>query len=76
MTGIPLRSCRVCGCTDARACWDWETGPCHWVAADLCSACSFGGPAAAPGHGPDDDWDSPIAAGLAGPDDAFEGWES
>jgi hypothetical protein len=33
-----LRTCRKCGCTDARAC---ITGgaPCHWVEADLCSAC-------------------------------------
>lgn len=29
------RSCRVCGCTDERAC----EGGCRWVEADLCSAC-------------------------------------
>ena len=29
------RRCRVCGCTETRAC----SGGCHWVAADLCSAC-------------------------------------
>lgn len=29
------RACRVCGCTELRAC----PGRCHWVAADLCSAC-------------------------------------
>lgn len=28
-------SCRVCGCTDDRDC----PGGCHWVMADLCSAC-------------------------------------
>lgn len=27
--------CRVCGCTDARAC----PGGCSWVELDLCSAC-------------------------------------
>lgn len=35
------RSCRVCGCTDDRACVDPVTGePCHWVEDDLCSACA------------------------------------
>lgn len=29
------RHCRVCGCTDARAC----PGGCTWVEADLCSKC-------------------------------------
>lgn len=29
-------SCRVCGCTDERAC----AGGCSWVEADLCSACA------------------------------------
>jgi hypothetical protein len=29
------RKCRVCGCTDARAC----PGGCWWVDAELCSAC-------------------------------------
>lgn len=33
-----VRSCRVCGCTDMDAC-ETDDGPCHWVAADLCSAC-------------------------------------
>lgn len=28
-------ACRVCGCTDARAC----AGGCSWVEPDLCSAC-------------------------------------
>jgi len=32
------RTCRVCGCTDHRACvTDGE--PCFWVDDDLCSAC-------------------------------------
>lgn len=30
------RSCRVCGCTDNRACADG----CYWVEDDLCSACA------------------------------------
>lgn len=33
-----VRECRVCGCTDDKACHTPD-GPCHWVAADLCSAC-------------------------------------
>jgi hypothetical protein len=55
MTAAPdtLRRCRVCGCTDTYAC----EGGCHWVGADLCSECGFGGPAAAAGHGPDDAFD-------------------
>lgn len=32
------QTCRICGCTDLRACVS-ETGPCHWVEPDLCSAC-------------------------------------
>lgn len=33
-----VRTCRVCGCTDARACF----GGCAWVgpADDLCTACA------------------------------------
>lgn len=30
------RACRVCGCTDNRAC---PPHGCYWVEADLCSAC-------------------------------------
>ncbi len=33
------RACRLCGCTDDRACMT-EAGPCWWVEADLCSACT------------------------------------
>ena len=33
------RACRVCACTEARACADLFGEPCHWVEADLCSAC-------------------------------------
>ena len=32
---MPQGTCRVCGCTQARAC----TGGCYWVSEDLCSAC-------------------------------------
>lgn len=32
----PVRSCRVCGCTDARAC----PGGCWWVGPRLCSSCA------------------------------------
>lgn len=31
------RTCRACGCTDARAC---QPGGCYWVEWDLCSACA------------------------------------
>lgn len=31
--------CRVCGCTDHRACLDAKSLSCHWVEPDLCSAC-------------------------------------
>ena len=30
-----MRKCRVCGCTDHRAC----NPPCSWVEEDLCSGC-------------------------------------
>lgn len=36
---LQVRECRVCGCTDERACVGADGRPCHWVAADLCSAC-------------------------------------
>jgi len=32
---VTPRTCRICGCTQRRAC----PGGCHWVEADLCSAC-------------------------------------
>lgn len=32
----PVRACRICGCTDMRAC----PGGCFWVESDLCSACA------------------------------------
>jgi len=35
------RRCRVCGCTDedCSGCIERTGEPCHWVEADLCSAC-------------------------------------
>ena len=37
------RSCRVCGCDDAHACYDPIAGwGCHWVESDLCSVCARG----------------------------------
>lgn len=36
----PARACRVCGCTDGRACVGPVGRRCHWVEADLCSACA------------------------------------
>lgn len=35
------RACRICGCTASQACMT-DSGPCHWVEADLCSACGPG----------------------------------
>lgn len=32
-------ACRGCGCTESNACRT-DNGPCHWVEADLCSACA------------------------------------
>jgi hypothetical protein len=32
----PRRRCRICGCTDTRAC----PGGCFWVEPDLCSSCA------------------------------------
>jgi hypothetical protein len=39
-----VRSCRVCGCTDAdcSGCVTRTGVACHWVSADLCSACAAG----------------------------------
>lgn len=38
---LPMRSCRVCKCTDAdcSGCIERTGEPCRWVEADLCSAC-------------------------------------
>ena len=38
---VAVRTCRVCGCTDANCqqCIEKTGEPCHWVAEDLCSAC-------------------------------------
>jgi hypothetical protein len=42
--GADDRCCRVCGCTDLRACVvtgpDAEIRPCSWMTQDLCSACA------------------------------------
>ena len=36
----PVRTCRVCGCDEDHPCLSPKDGaPCHWVEADLCSAC-------------------------------------
>jgi hypothetical protein len=42
--GSAVRSCRVCGCTeeDCSGCVERSGKPCHWVAADLSSACAGG----------------------------------
>lgn len=33
------QACRVCGCTQDRACSHPTFGPCWWIAPDLCSHC-------------------------------------
>lgn len=38
------RKCRVCGCTEERAC---EPNGCYWVGDDLCSECVRKNPKAA-----------------------------
>lgn len=35
----PEPRCRICGCTDWRACVDDDGETCFWVEQDLCSAC-------------------------------------
>lgn len=35
---VTVRACRLCGCTDDRACVT-EGVACHWAEPDLCSAC-------------------------------------
>lgn len=50
MAGV--RACRVCGCTESRACVDPDRGPCWWVAADLCSHCETLAPSTAPDPAP------------------------
>lgn len=46
------RTCRVCGCTDndCRQCIEKTGQPCHWVEADLCSACQPGASILLPGR--------------------------
>lgn len=40
-TPADVRRCRICGCTDddCSGCIGRTGARCHWVAADLCSAC-------------------------------------
>ena len=40
--GVPVGSCRVCGCTDedCSGCIAKTGSPCNWVELDLCSACA------------------------------------
>lgn len=45
-SGLPMRACRVCGCTelDCARCIVKTGKPCSWVEDDLCSACSAAAP--------------------------------
>ncbi len=36
---VDSQICRVCGCSQYEPC-ETESGPCHWVEEDLCSACA------------------------------------
>jgi len=45
----PPRRCRICGCTQERAC----EGGCYWVAPDLCSACQWRAKPRPPGEAED-----------------------
>lgn len=40
--GMQVRSCRVCGCTDADCsrCIERTGAPCTWAGDDVCSACT------------------------------------
>ncbi len=38
LDGLPGRKCRICGCTEGKACIT-DDGPCFWIEPDLCSAC-------------------------------------
>jgi hypothetical protein len=44
-SGLPMRACRVCGCTelDCSQCIAKTGTPCSWVEDDLCSACHVPG---------------------------------
>ncbi|MCJ7778047.1 MAG: ParB/RepB/Spo0J family partition protein [Sedimentisphaerales bacterium] len=35
-----VQSCRICACTDDKACIGDDGEPCHWVEKDLCSNCN------------------------------------
>ena len=37
------RECRACGCSQFNACVSEAGIPCHWIEADLCSACETTG---------------------------------
>lgn len=39
---MSTRKCRVCACTEWRACVDIFGDACYWVGPDLCSACRDG----------------------------------
>lgn len=40
LNGQNPRVCRKCACSEHDACLDEHDVPCHWVEADLCSACA------------------------------------
>lgn len=48
---LPIASCRVCGCTDTRACINEQGDSCYWVEPDLCSQCGVAGSSAAGPNG-------------------------
>jgi hypothetical protein len=44
------RSCRVCGCTDDRACLHDDGQPCGWAEDDICTVCAEAGTCDLPSH--------------------------
>jgi hypothetical protein len=40
MKNTPFQRCKICGCSDDRAC-NTQLGPCFWVAEKLCSGCAL-----------------------------------
>lgn len=55
MSLLDERSCRVCGCTENRACLHKDGTPCGWVDDDICTVCADDGTADLPHHQDDID---------------------
>lgn len=64
--GRVLQACRVCGCTQHRACVDDDGHGCYWAEPDLCSACALPKHQRMPDESLDYWGDAFAGAGLAG----------